>query len=112
MRPLYHPPVSEITVEGILYALADPARVAILAQLANSDCEQNCAAFAKLAGKNLPKSTLSQHFKILRESGLIRSERVGVEMRNTTRYHEFKGKFTPMIDAILKAYTTQKRQKA
>jgi DNA-binding transcriptional ArsR family regulator len=33
----------------------------------------------------IPKSSLSQHFKALREAGLIRSERHGVEMRNTSR---------------------------
>ncbi|WP_334270664.1 ArsR/SmtB family transcription factor, partial [Edaphobacter sp. HDX4] len=33
----------------------------------------------------MPKSTLSQHFKVLRESGLIRAERKGVEMHNTSR---------------------------
>lgn len=112
MRPLYHPPVSEITVEGILYALSDPARVEILAQLSNADCEQTCKSFAKMGSKKLPKSTLSQHFKILREAGLIRSERVGVEMRNRPRCSELKGKFAPMIESILKAYASQKRQKA
>lgn len=112
MRPLYHPPVSEITVEGILYALADPARVEILSQLMNAECEQNCTAFAKLGNKKMPKSTLSQHFRILREAGLIRSERVGVEMRNRIRCSELKGKYATMIEAILKAYAGQKRQKA
>jgi DNA-binding transcriptional ArsR family regulator len=28
---------------------------------------------------------MSQHFKILREAGLIRSERKGVELKNSTR---------------------------
>lgn len=27
MRPLYHPPLSEVTVEGILYALSDPTSI-------------------------------------------------------------------------------------
>ena len=30
---------------------------------------------------------MSQHFKILREAGLIRSERKGVELKNPTRCH-------------------------
>jgi DNA-binding transcriptional ArsR family regulator len=47
---------------------------------------------------------LSQHFKILREAGLIRSERRGVELKNSSRCQELKKKFGPMIVAILKAY--------
>ena len=29
MRPLYHPSLKDITVQGILYALSDPVRVAV-----------------------------------------------------------------------------------
>jgi len=49
-------------------------------------------------------STLSQHFKILREAGLIRSERKGVELKNSTRCQELKKNFGPMVTAILRAY--------
>jgi DNA-binding transcriptional ArsR family regulator len=41
---------------------------------------------------------MSQHFKILREAGLIRSERRGVELKNSTRCHELKKKYGPMIN--------------
>ena len=33
MRPLFHPSIEEITVEGILHALSDPVRVAIYADI-------------------------------------------------------------------------------
>ena len=45
MRPLFHPSLEEITVQGILYALSDPARVRILLELADSDCAKNCSTF-------------------------------------------------------------------
>jgi DNA-binding transcriptional ArsR family regulator len=54
--------------------------------------------------RTLAKLTLSQHFKILREAGLIRSERNGVEVRNTKRSVEFKETYCEMIAAILNAY--------
>lgn len=108
MRPLYHPPVEAITVQGILYALADPVRIQIFQQLAASECTQNCITFLNVNNTALPKSTLSQHFKILREAGLIRSERKGVELQNRSRCSELKKKFGPMIEAILKAYAGQK----
>jgi DNA-binding transcriptional ArsR family regulator len=49
----------------------------------------------------LPKSSLSQHFKVLRESGLIRSERNGVELKNYTRCDELQKKYAKLIQTIL-----------
>jgi DNA-binding transcriptional ArsR family regulator len=110
MRPIYHPSVDEMTVEGILYALSDPVRVCIMAQLADAECARNCAAFTNVTGAPMAASTLSQHFKILREAGLIRSERKGVELKNETRYDEIKEKFGAMIGAIVKAYEAQAKK--
>jgi len=107
MRSLYHPRVQEITVEGILYALADPIRVQICLQLARSRRAMNCSAFRRIQKKTLPKSTLSQHFRILREAGLIHSERQGVELINLTRCGELEERFGPMIRGILDAYARQ-----
>src|ERR1700694_829242 len=104
MRPLHHPSLNEITVQGILYALSDPVRVRIYAELAQADCAMSCSAFLSNGNLKLPKSTLSQHFKILREAGLIRSERRGVELKNSTRCQELKNKFGPMVAAVLQAY--------
>jgi DNA-binding transcriptional ArsR family regulator len=55
----------------------------------------------------MPKSTLSQHFKILREAGLIRSERKGVELQNSTRWEEYSKRFGPMISGIIDAYAKE-----
>lgn len=107
MRPLYHPPASAITVEGILYALSNPVRVRIYAEIASADCPRICASFLKIDNKPLAKSTLSQHFKVLRESGLIRSERKGTELHNTTRCKELSERFGPLVSSILEAYGSQ-----
>src|SRR5882672_1502293 len=101
MRPLYHPPLEEISVERILHALSDPVRVRIYAELAQADSAMNCSAFLNDGDLTLPKSTLSQHFRILRESGLIRSERKGVELKNSTRCPELRKKFGTMVATIL-----------
>jgi len=110
-RPLVHPAVEDITVEGILHALADPDRVAIFAQIADSDASHACTRFSNVNEKEIPKSTLSQHFKSLRESGLIRSERRGVEMQNTSRCAEIDKRFPGLIPAIVAAYMKQKKGK-
>jgi DNA-binding transcriptional ArsR family regulator len=104
MRPLYHPAIQDVTVEGLLYALSDPVRVQIFAEIQGASCPKTCSTFLTLKNRTLPKSTLSQHFKILRESGLIRSERKGVEMHSTSRCGELKARFGPMIQAIVEAY--------
>lgn len=107
MRPLFHPSLEDITVEDILYALSDPVRVAIYADIVGSECAQSCSRFLNVREMTVPKSTLSRHFKILREAGLIRSERQGVEMRNTSRCAEIETRFPGLILAIVKAHTIQ-----
>jgi DNA-binding transcriptional ArsR family regulator len=107
MKPLFHPAIEDVTVEAILYALADPVRVAIFTQIAGADCAQTCSNFLQVSDRTIPKSTLSQHFKALRESGLIRSERMGVEMRSTSRCAELDRRFPGLIRTILKAHQVQ-----
>jgi DNA-binding transcriptional ArsR family regulator len=107
MRPLFHPSVEDLSVEGVLHALCDPVRVAIYADIVASACPQNCSSFLRVSERNIPKSTLSQHLKILREAGLIRGERRGVEMQITSRCAEIERRFPGLIPAIVRAYTTQ-----
>jgi DNA-binding transcriptional ArsR family regulator len=107
MRPLFHPPIEGVTVEGILHALSDPVRVAIFTNLATSDCAYNCSTFLNVTEKKIPKSTLSHHFKALREAGLIRAERRGVEMHNTSRCSEIESRFPGLIAAIINAHRVQ-----
>ncbi|HYY26331.1 MAG TPA: helix-turn-helix domain-containing protein [Chthoniobacterales bacterium] len=111
MRPLYHPSVEDVTVEGILHALSDPVRVAIFAQIVGSECSHNCSNFLKVSNKSIPKSTLSLHFKVLREAGLIRGERRGVEIHNTSRFSEVDKRFPGLIPAIVNAHKVQLLQK-
>jgi len=112
MRPLFHPQADDIRLEAILHALSDPARAALFIQIAAADCAQTCTAIAGGADQIIPKSTLSQHFKVLREAGLIRSERQGVEMRNTARCAEVNERFPGLLPAILEAQKRQASQDA
>jgi DNA-binding transcriptional ArsR family regulator len=109
MRPLFHPSLEDVTVAGILHALADPVRVAIYARIAGADCKQTCSAFLEISERTIPKSTLSQHFKILREAGLIRGERHGVEMHNTSRCAEINQRFPGLLPAILSAHAQESK---
>ena len=60
----------------------------------------NCSSAAP---DKLPKSTQSHHYQVLREAGLIRSERRGTEVVNTLRCAEINAKFPGVIPAILTA---------
>ena len=112
VRPLFHPSVEDVAVEAILHALSDPVRVAIFAQNVGQDCPQNCTNFSTISEKTIPKSTLSQHFKTLREAGLVRGERRGVEMHNTSRCAEIDKRFPGLIASIVKAHQIQLASKS
>jgi DNA-binding transcriptional ArsR family regulator len=112
VRPLFHPSLEDITVEGILHALSDPVRVAIYADIVAQECSHNCSMFLTVSDKAIPKSTLSQHFRALREAGLIRGERRGVEMHNTSRCAEIEGRFPGLLLAIINAHTIQSKDEA
>lgn len=112
MKPLTHPSIEDVTVEGLLHALSDPVRAAIYAGIAAADGAVSCSNFLQVCDRAIPKSTLSQHFRALREAGLIRSERHGVEMRNTTRCAEIQQRFPGLIIAILTAHSLQAAERA
>jgi len=112
MKPLVHPALDDITVEGILHALSDPTRVEIFSRIADSGCSTNCASYLTVGEKAVPKSTLSQHFKVLRDAGLVRSERVGVEMQNRSRCAEIETRFPGLLAAIIAALKAQAGERA
>ena len=112
MTPLSHPQIDDVPLEAVLHALSDPIRVAIFAQIAAAASPSACSTFLSVVDKTIPKSTLSQHFKALREAGLIRSERHGVEMRNVSRCEEMNTRFPGLLPAIIAAHMKQAQGKS
>lgn len=104
MRPLLHPAIEDVQPEAILHALCDPCRAAIFAKITGSGFVEACSAVSALGERVIPKSSLSNHIKVLREAGLIRSERHGVEMRNHSRFAEVNARFPGLLPAIISAY--------
>ena len=97
MKPLFHPAAEDITVEGILHALSDPVRMHIFAEIAAAGGPVTCSPFLEVGMRPIPKSTLSQHFRVLRDAGLVRSERVGVEMHNVARHEDLSRQLWGLI---------------
>ncbi len=81
MRPLIHPSIDDVTLEGILHALSDPARAAIYAQLAASDGAATCSTFINVIDREIPKSTLSHHLAQLVAVQLLTQSREGRVLR-------------------------------
>jgi len=103
-RPLQHPAADDIAIEAVLYALADPLRAAIVRELTKAPQGLNCTQINERLGSEMPKSTCSQHFRILREAGVIFSERKGVELFSRARTRELSAKFPGLLRSILNGY--------
>lgn len=100
MKQFYHPSAEEITLAGVLYALSDPLRLSIVHRLA-TEGEKACGTF----GLAVAKSTLSHHFRVLRESGLIHTCPSGASYINRLRLEVLEERFPNVLKAILSAYT-------
>ncbi|HXY97378.1 MAG TPA: metalloregulator ArsR/SmtB family transcription factor [Steroidobacteraceae bacterium] len=101
MTRFVHPPAGDITLAGVLGALSDPMRLKILKRLLESRAGSlSCSGATPCA--EMPKSTLSHHFRVLRDAGLIRTTKQGVENLNSVRWDEVNARFPGLLKAILK----------
>ncbi|ABD88725.1 transcriptional regulator, ArsR family [Rhodopseudomonas palustris BisB18] len=98
---LVHPATEDISLAGVLAALSDPMRLRIVkALLEQADCmSMSCTAAAPCP--EMAKSTLSNHFRVLREAGLVRTTKKGVEHRNVVREADLDARFPGLLKSIL-----------
>ncbi|NBB09696.1 helix-turn-helix domain-containing protein [Pseudomonas sp. SLFW] len=96
MRALKHPIPSEFALERLLYALSDPVRLDIVRCLAGV----NEASCGDLDGGR-PKSSMSHHFRVLRDAGLIHTRNVGTTHMNSLRSDELDARFPGLLKSIL-----------
>jgi len=92
------PSPEEMSLPKVLHALSDPVRMEIVLKIAKAG-QVACGAFEI----PMPKSTLSHHFKVLREAGVVGSRREGNELINTLRIEDLNARFPGVIDAIIAA---------
>jgi len=102
MRQLRHPQPDQIELTGVMYALADPARVEIVRRLAAAGRPMSCGEL----DLDRPKSSMSHHFKILREAGVLETTVVGKEHLNTLRERDLARRFPGLLKSLLKAIAT------
>lgn len=87
-----------LRLEDVLQALSDPVRLGIVVQL-HCQGESTCAA---LDGGR-PKSTMSHHFRVLREAGLVQTRIQGVTHLNMLCRDSLDAAFPGLLGAILAA---------
>ena len=103
MKELRHPRIEDVRLEDIFKALSDPYRLDIVRTAALGD-DQPCNAFAT----DLPKSSATHHWRVLREAGLIRSVKAGTQRLNSLRREELDSRFPGLLDAVLVSIQRQR----
>lgn len=98
MRMIQHPAIERVSLSQVLYALSDPVRLGVVRQLAREG-EATCSALD--CGR--PKSTMSHHFRVLREAGLVCTRTDGPAHMNNLRRDEMDRRFPGLLDAVLQA---------
>ena len=100
MARFTHPAKKEITLSGVMAALGDPVRLLIMKNLVNA--KKSLSYSEASPYEDLAKSTLSNHFRILREAGLIRTAKIGVENHNVVRWDELEDKFPGLLENVIR----------
>ena len=96
MKLFKHPEPSDFVLARVLYALSDPVRLEIVQRL-QQVAEASCG---ELDGGR-PKSSMSHHFRVLRDSGLVCTCVVGTTHMNSLRRQEMESRFPGLLDAVL-----------
>jgi DNA-binding transcriptional ArsR family regulator len=104
MSQFVHPPLSDISLSGVLFALGDPVRLHIVRKLYEYRDGANCGEASPPTG--VARSTLSNHYRVLREAGVIRTIKKGVEHISVLRLDELEKKFPDLLPTILEIAET------
>ncbi len=87
-----------LRLESVLNALGDPIRLGIVRQLAR---EGECSCAALDGGRS--KSTMSHHFRVLRDAGLLQMRSQGTTHINSLSRSAVDAAFPGLLAAILTA---------
>lgn len=107
MRPLFHPDKNSISLAGVLYALGDPVRLEIVKRVA----ERGELPCCEVTDQAIAKSTLSHHFKILRDSGVLYCRKEGTQHMNSLRREDLDDRFPGLLAVVLQATGKEMAQK-
>ncbi|MCD7437274.1 ArsR family transcriptional regulator [Streptomyces lincolnensis] len=97
-EPLPEPAVRDLRLETVLGALSDPLRLRIVRKLLleSEHFDHSCGWF----GLDRPKSSLTHHFKALREAGVTRQRQYGLERRSHVRVADLDARFPGLVELV------------
>jgi len=98
VRTLPEPAAPDLNLPLVLHALGDPVRLELVRRLAGQE-EITCAP----DGLDIPKSTLSNHWRILREAGLTTTVVAGRTHRMRLRAADLEDRFPGLLGTVLRA---------
>ncbi len=93
-----HPDRTQIRLENILTALGNPLRLAVVRVLADGG-EYSCGSILQ----GISKSTLTHHWRVLRDSGVIWQRPYGRENLLSLRREDLDARFPGLLDSLLQA---------
>ncbi|MGI4836322.1 MAG: ArsR/SmtB family transcription factor [Janthinobacterium lividum] len=93
-----HPNIEQIRLENVLTALGNPLRLTVLKVLADGS-EHPCGQILKGASK----STMTHHWRVLRDSGVIWQRPFGRENLLSIRREDLDARFPGLLDSMLAA---------
>ena len=95
MEEIVQPRLEDIKLENVLSALGDPTRLQIARKLMSAG-ELSCKC---LCGET-PKSTLSHHFRVLRESGVTHTRVCGTQRWVSVRESDLELRFPGLLKIV------------
>lgn len=96
---LPHPETADLELAAVMHALSDPIRLQLVACLACDEGE-NCGDLSRDIG--LHKSTLSHHYRVLREAGITRTTVVGRTRLMRLRYEDLQARFPGLLEVVFR----------
>ncbi|MEU6948620.1 helix-turn-helix transcriptional regulator [Streptomyces sp. NPDC046316] len=102
MRDVTQPATEEIRLVEVFHALADPVRLQIVAQLADKG-RDSCSAVGESI--DVHRTTMSHHYRVLRESGVTWTEIEGRTRYVSLRRKDLDARFPGLLDAVLAQLT-------
>ncbi|NOU94287.1 helix-turn-helix domain-containing protein [Paenibacillus sp. LMG 31456] len=101
MKVLHHPDQADIHLSSVLYALSDPIRLHLVAELYKAG-ERACGELQV----PVVKSTVSHHLRTLREAGIFRVRIQGTQRFLSIRIDDLESRFPGLLMAVLQAYAS------
>jgi len=95
MEEVFEPRIEETTLECVFRALGDPARFEMVSKM----LDQGEVSCKELCG-NAPKSSVSHHFRVLRECGLTHTRLCGNQRWMSVREAELDQRYPGLLRLV------------